>query len=184
MRDFINIINEAATKVEPFTLAPGLDPKNYQITTSLKQIKQWKAMTYVGEGRVQQGQMGEVGYVWISIKDNTIIPISRGDEHHEGGDMVGQMNQNGKWSINRKAYIPVWPYGQNYIYYPDDIPKWIAALQKYLAWGGIDGIMSGSNDLRGVAMTLSQFANSGGDVALKPGQLAPLGQMFFDLFMG
>lgn len=181
MRDFINIINEGA-KIGPFTLAPGLDPNNYQITDSFKQFKSWKCMTYVGEGNVKKGEMGPVGYVWISTVDNSIIPISRGDEHHTGGDMVGQMNQLGKWSINRKQYIPVWGYGHNYIYYEEEIPLWINVLQKFLAWGGPDGIMDGANSLRDISMTLSQFANSGGDIKLKPGQLAPLGQMFFDLY--
>ncbi|RYE99687.1 MAG: hypothetical protein EOO77_35140 [Oxalobacteraceae bacterium] len=183
MRQYIDIINEAAAKVqvEPFVLAPGLDPNNYQLTDSMRDFKSWKAMTYEGDSRIKKGEFGPVGYIWISLKDNTIIPISRGDEHHEGGDVIYDLINSNQLRIGSpKEYVPIFSYGDNYIYYKEDIPKYLNVLAKFLSWGGMDGTLKGANDMRKMSMSNSQFVASKGDITIQPGHLAPLGKSFYD----
>ena len=84
MRDFIKIISEA--QGASFRLMPGLDPNKYVMTDSLRSVNKWWAYTYVGDSSPEgkPDTMGEVGYIMISLRDNTIIPIS----HHRGMDLL------------------------------------------------------------------------------------------------
>jgi hypothetical protein len=178
---FHQIISEAPVAGSTFTLAPGLNPEHYAITDSMGDIEKWKAMTFDGDGTIKKGTMAPVGYVWISLKDNTIIPISKGDEHHEGGDMVYGMIERGKWKFNARHYQPFYGRGTNYIYYREDAPKWVATIQKFLAWGGRNGVMKGANGESGVFLNYRQFVENNGTITLTTGQLNPMGKHFYDL---
>jgi hypothetical protein len=171
----------AEAEAPSFKLAPGLDPQNYEISETFADVDRWKAMTYSGDSTIPRGTLGKVGYVWISLKDNTIIPISRGDEHHEGAVMVHDLIRKKKLSINPSEYMPFWSLGNNYIYYRNTVPKWIAVIQKFLAWGGKNGVMKGSNDERGLLLDYRQFIEYEGTITLTQGKLNPLGQRFYDL---
>jgi hypothetical protein len=157
-----------------FRLHPAFDPKNYVMTDSLRDVRNWRAMTYAGNsiGRdgPKIGEMGPVEYVMISKIDNTIIPISRSDEHHCGRDMLYEIG------VNDDDFIPIFADGNNYIYFEEDIPDMVNVLRKFLSYGGIDGYLKGANSLTGFVMTLSGFVNSDGNVNINPGELASTGK--------
>lgn len=176
----------------PFRLHPGLDPTHYEITNSLKDFERWLVYTHEGftasdpANSIKRGQMAKPGYIMISLVDDTIVPISRGDEHHSGMDVMydqiaKECKRNGH-PINPRNYVPIWGYGHNYIYYKSDIPKMLTALTKFLSYGGRDGPLKGSNDLRGMMMNSSDFVERGGDVVINPGTIAPAGQKIMNDF--
>ena len=199
MRPFINIINEAQSRAR-FRLHPALDPNNYIMTDSLRDPSKWKARTYVGNNSNtgETGGLAEVGYIMISISDDTIIPISRDDEHHTGYDLLwdfaqGSYNSEAKKTnkplpIDPNDYIPIWSYGQNYVYDESNRINLAIVLRKFLSYGGVDGILKGANDLRGRMVHLSDFANTDGKAMLfrktdgARDTLAPVGQRIYDQF--
>lgn len=162
-----------------FRLHPGLDPAKYQITDSLSDIERWRAYTYDGQGKVKAGDMAGVGYVMISLVDNTIVPISRGDEHNSGydslRDSIAKAAKKSGHALNPRDYLPIWANGNNYIYDESEIPDLLIALRKYLSWGGKNGLLRGMNDLRKMAVSLKQFVENEGRFTIAPGQLAPVG---------
>ena len=189
MRKFIDIVTEAQTVVEAksasFVLHPALNPDNYQITDNLRDIDKWRALTYMGNSGGDAGEMHEVGYVMISLTDNTIVPISRNDEHHMGRDLMysfedGSYTKRGKpLPIDADNYIPVWS-GSNYIYNENEAPTLLIAFTKFLSYGGRDGVLTGTQDLRGRMMHLSDFVASGGHTGkIEPGNLAPIGARIY-----
>jgi hypothetical protein len=190
-------ILEMAVSRRSFRLHPGLSPEHYQITENLREFERWRVITHCGtsysedwiksqglEKNLDPGAMMEVGYIMISLKDDTIIPIARGDEHHRGYDVLSdeiaeECRRNGH-SINTKDYIPIWGYGSNYIYHKSEIPDMLIALEKFLSYGGRDGPLQGSNDLRNLVMNSSEFVARKGKIAIKPGTLAPAGKIVHD----
>lgn len=194
MRPFINIITEAQTiKRAPFRLHPALDPNNYVMTNSLRDHSKWQARAYVGNNSNtgETGQMTEVGYIMISLVDDTIIPISRDDEHHMGRDLLYDLSdgtyptyksKSKKLDINPTQYIPIWKYGSNYIYDQSEVKNMLIGLTKFLAYGGPDGVLVGTNDYRGQMMHSSDFIAAGGFTTITQGKLAPVGQRVYDRF--
>ena len=95
-----------------FNLNPKLDPKNYKISDDISNIKDWKARIISGNSMSDDKKVGdweEVGYVWISLVDNTIIPLARSDEHHQGYDCIVE-----NLKINASDYHPVFLGGDCY----------------------------------------------------------------------
>lgn len=184
---------EAALARKSFRLHPGLDPAKYQITDNMRDAPtKWQVYCYQGftatdpSKSIEEGQMSPVGYVMISLVDDTIIPISRGDEHHRGYDVLHhelgkEIKRNGS-SVNPRDYLPVWSYGSNYIYSESDIKPMLIALTKFLSYGGLDGPLQGAQDLRHVVMNSSQFVAAKGNVTLVPDKLAPAGERIFEEF--
>lgn len=174
-----------------FILDPALDPSNYQISNSLRDVEKWKAKCYVGNnGDEHLGEMMEVGYIMISKTDNRIIPIARDDEHNMGRDLLYDL-QDGHYGLKGKArkvnidpdnYVPVWPMGNNYIYEERDIPVFLNVVKKYLSYGGRDGMLKGSNSLSGVQLMLSDFVAQEGNVKIAPDSLAPVGKRIVEAF--
>ena len=101
------------SKIMPkLSLNPKLDPKNYKNCNDIANIKDWKARIISGnsmsDGK-KKGQWEEVGYVWISLVDNTMIPLARSDEHHQGYDCIVE-----DLHINASDYYPVFLGGDFY----------------------------------------------------------------------
>lgn len=197
MRHFINIVE--SVKRAPFILHPELNPENYVMTGSLRDYKNWKAIQYEGYSKKQalagekrnakentryfypiKGEMGEIGYVMISLIDNTIIPISRADEHLKGYVVLRDICKN--ISASPKNYKPVWCGGLNYIYYPDEIPKWLNVISKFLSYGGIDGVMEGIEDMSGLFVKMSDFVKYKGNFTITRGELAIMGKEFIERY--
>lgn len=172
MRNLIDIMESNSA---PFVLDPALNPQDYIMTDSLRDLAKWRARVHSGNSRGDKspdvGEMDEVGYIMISLSSNRIIPMARADEHHQGFDTLRELR-----GVNPRDYQAVWRYGNNYIYYADEVAGWLNVLTKFLAYGGPDGVLKGSNDLRGKAMTSRQFIAARGDFTIAPGSLAPMGQ--------
>lgn len=172
-----------------FVLHPALDPANYQITDSIRDLKKWRAMTYVDNNAGKGiGQMDEVGYIMISLVDNTIVPIARGDEHHEGMDLLYTFMEGDRklgikpMNIDPEQFVPI-SHTSNYIYRREDGPKLAKALRKYLAYGGRDGMVTGTSDMRGKTMHASEFvAAEGHFFEIVHGELAPIGKRIYEMF--
>ena len=95
-----------------FRLNEKLNPKNYKITGDISNISNWKARIISnnsGSDDKKVGDWEEVGYVWISLVDNTIIPIARSDEHHQGYDCIAY-----DLHIGASDYYPVFLGGDFY----------------------------------------------------------------------
>lgn len=67
-----------------------------------------------------------------------------------------------------------------FIYNESEIKEKLNVLAKFLSYGGKNGILHGYYDMRGKAMTLQQFVASKGNMKVKPGKLAPIGQDIID----
>lgn len=194
MRQFMNILEAALLESKGgFVLDPALDPANYVMTESLRGVKNWKAMCYVGNnGDEHLGQLMDVGYIMISKTRNTIIPIARDDEHHMGSDLLYDLSsgqypyrkKSKKLDINPTDYYPIWAYGNNYVYEKRELAQLLVVLTKYLSYGGTDGVLKGSNDLSGVQITLTDFVARNGDVSVTPGTLASLGKRVVEALSG
>lgn len=177
-----------------FTLMRGLDPEKYIMTNSLRDADNWRAYTYAGEsseGRMQ-GDMGEVGYVCISLKDNSIIPIARGDEHHQGMDLLYDLaegvrfNARGKkiktapLDFNPSDYYPIFALGNNYAYEGDQ-SKMVIAVKKFLSYGGKDRTIKGMG-IPSQVMHLSDFVGAKGLAKIEHGKLAVIGEKIVNGF--
>ncbi len=204
MRKFIQIVTEA--KTASFRLHPALDPEKYQITDNLRDVGKWRACTLVANNGGTVGEMQEVGYIMISATDDTIIPISRDDEHNMGRDLLHDLvageygdylgvvsSQYGDYyarkkgakrqpalDINPDNFAPVWPYGNNYVYAKSDVTYMLPFYEKFLSYGGADGIIKGANDLNKVLMRMSDLIALKGDVTVQPGKLGPVGQVIYN----
>lgn len=179
-----------------FRLHPALDPSKYEMPGSLANVKRWKAFCYVGNDCEEKDArtMQDVGYVMISLVDDTIIPIARGDENHRGYYLLhdfasgeyatygrprserGRRPKRGPGlDIRPRDFVPVWSGGTNYVYGPKDAEEMTQALAKWLAYRGRDGIVIGGNDLRGRALSSRDMVMRKGDFTITPGTLAPIG---------
>lgn len=191
--DYVTLL-EAAVSRQQFRLHPALDANKYQLTNNMRDAPtKWKAYCYMGfdatdpKNSIHEGDMSPVGYVMISLKDNTIIPISRGDEHHKGYELLRDLS---KWAYKKKKelinpddYLPIWCHGSNYIYSKSEIPNLLIALKKYLSYGGKDGPLNGTYELKDVLMSLSQFVERDGNTELTKNTLNPMGERFFNGFV-
>lgn len=166
-----------------FRLHPALDPAYYVMGDTLAGVESWKALCYSANSGGEVGAMDAVGYVMISKIDDTIIPMARGDEHHRGYDTLFALSRKRQYkTLKPDDYVPVWPYGNNYIYDETEAPLLLNVVSKFLSYGGDDGILIGCNDLQGTIVTLSSFVASKGSVELAPGTVAPLGDVVLKAF--
>lgn len=169
MRNFINIVESQ----QGFVLDPKLDPDNYQITPSLGGASRWKAKVISANSAsdgVKIGDWEEVGYIMISLTNNWIVPIARSDEHNTGYDVLYDLGLN---DMERK-YLPLFEGGGNYIYHASDMAKYAIACSKWIAWGGKDFILTGTNELTGIAMYASQVAKKK-TFSVEVTEIAPIG---------
>lgn len=167
-----------------FVLHPALNPSDYMITSSFKGHRNWKARTFINNNSSGEvGDMHEVGYIMINLTNNTIIPISRGDEHHQGTDLLYEMaagkidGVDGK-KLNPSEFWPLWPYS-NYIYDEREIESLKIVAKKALLYGNPDTPIMGANNYRGKISMLSDFAK--GEVFItNVGNLNPIGKRIYD----
>lgn len=121
-----------------FRLPNGVPTKWFELTESMKDVENWKAKTILGnslgEDNNPKGYLDKIGYVMISLVDNTIIPISRGDEHQRGFEVLDYFYAS-KYKINPDDYFPVWCFGNNYPYDKEQVSKLKIALSKAEYYG-------------------------------------------------
>lgn len=134
----IKLINEQKD-FTTFQLPKNIPSNFFKITNSLKDIKNWKARILEnnsGGEELKVGDYDEVGYVMISLKDNTIIPIARSDEHHHGYDIMYEIYES-KYKIHPSNFYSVYclPNSANYPYSKEEADKLKDALIKCDEYG-------------------------------------------------
>lgn len=121
-----------------FRLPNGVPTKWFELTDSMKDAENWKAKTIlgnsIGSDDNPKGYLNKIGYVMISLVDNTIIPISRADEHQRGFELLDDFYAS-KYNINSDDYFPVWCFGNNYPYNKDELQKLKITLSKAEYYG-------------------------------------------------
>lgn len=167
-------------KPATFKLHPALKEGDYAITNSLAEAHHWRARCLFANSGGDIGAMEEVGYVMISLTDDTIIPIARGDEHHKGYDALCDIAEASKTHLDPDKFVPVWCHGNNYVNELSEVPDLLTAIGKYLAYGGRDDVLVGAYMMRDQLVTLSSFVAEKGMIQVAPGRLAPLGKKVFD----
>lgn len=164
-------LDEITTK---FRLHPKLNPDNYKISKTLRDVEKWQAVILDASSSIDKdvGDWDSVGYVFISLKDDTLIPIARGDEHHKGTGVIHDLG------INEYDYYPIF-YGGDYI---DEhtVEKLLIAAKKWRKWGGANLILEQGYSIKTNALTMDQFIKAGGVVNITEGKIAPLGQEIID----
>lgn len=123
-------------------LHPGLPKEDYQVTSSLKEVGEWKARILVGnsmpEGQ-EVGEWDEVGYVMVALSgEPRVVPIARCDEHERGYDLL--FTRAKKWGLKAREFFPIFHGGSTgiYVYDRKEVPRALEATRRWLAAGGPD----------------------------------------------
>lgn len=130
-------INEE--KIDALFQIPEVIKDNFKITNSLKDASKWKAKIIEnnsnGDESIGIGDWNNIGYVMISLKDNTIIPIARADEHKQGYELLYELQE--KYGINASDYYSVWclKNSANYPYNKEEGDLLKKALIKCKSYG-------------------------------------------------
>lgn len=156
--------------------------KYLDIDGNLANADKWKAKIVLGNSMPRgkkKGDWDDVGYIWISLDSNTIVPIARSDEHHYGGDLMEHyMN---KRLIPREEYYPIWAVeGNNYVH-ENDVPRALKAFRKFRIYGGKNVTIQNWRKGDSVRATADTFIKQGGDLKIQKGQIAEDGQRVLDL---
>lgn len=126
-------------KRETLFQIPDVIKDNFKITNSLKDANKWEAKIIEnnsnGDETIGVGDWDNIGYVMISLKDNTIIPIARADEHKLGYEVLYELAE--KYGINPSDYYSVWclKKGENYPYNKEEGDLLKKALIKCKSYG-------------------------------------------------
>ena len=132
------IIRETTT----FKIPPKLKPFT-QISGDLKNFKNWHSKIFIGNSVSRKELKYDdtlIGYIAISLKSNILVPIARGDEHHNGNDLIDYLIDNKKL-IPEDDYFTVYPMHPLFTFYdgPEqfnrEIAEKVALIQKCVDYG-------------------------------------------------
>lgn len=160
---------------------PSFVSENLQKTESLSDIANWKVKVIIGNsiGRdgAQVGEMDSVGYTHIGLNTGTIVPVARGDEHHQGYDLIHYLMEKGL--IPQDSYHPIF-FNGDYVSGYDGV-----ALQAMKTWrklGGANIIIKNSSNNSGspFQLTMDDYIKADGKIEITKGTLLPLGQEFIN----
>jgi hypothetical protein len=127
-------VNDVISKSK-FTIPEKLKKYYPKVTDSLKDIKYWKGITIIGNSGGKKGSLDEIGYIGIGLKTNTLIPITRGDEHQNGHDLIEELLY--KKLIPEDEYLTFFTTSDNYTLINDlQDDKYKIVFEKYLSYGG------------------------------------------------
>lgn len=160
-----------------FCLPDGLPADAYVMPGTLANASEWKAKVWDGNAGDGDIAMDDIGYVMVSLKDNTIIPIARADEHHHGYATLREHKQ--EWGINLRDYIPIPAQGSPvYIYSSTEIPLYLEALRRFRSYGGRNVAINSQpqNGLDEQVILADDFLKAKGMIPLTPGELWPYGE--------
>jgi hypothetical protein len=135
-----------------------IDPSLFKIEGDFSNADNWKAKILTGnnlgsKSALKKGDFDNVGYVMISLKDNTFIPIARSDEHNTGYDALW-----GYYKLSTKNYSPVFSIGNNY-FFPSQFKQMQIVLKKFINFGGNPNLKIRSMDGKAVELTIGEFVN-------------------------
>lgn len=181
----------------PFKLPDGCPTDWFQLTNSFKDIEQWKAIVHEANSRsdesIKVGDLEEVGYVMISLTDNTIVPIARSDEHHQGYDVFTEYYAS-EFHLSPSKFQEVFclPNTTNYPYSKEEAEKLKKALIKcgeygmnlktsYVYMGYIDDNFKGKSYDEAL-ITAEEFINGNYGLASFGTQLTNVGERLLKAF--
>ena len=128
-------IYESVSQVSSFKLPNGVPQSLFKLTNSMADVQKWKAKVVENNQRgVPKGSFDSVGYIMVSLIDNTIIPIARSDEHRMGFEVMDYFYSK-KYGISPSNYYPIFATGNNYPYNKEDAQAMYAALVKCKSYG-------------------------------------------------
>lgn len=167
-----------SVKTRRFRLPAGANPDDFQIVGDLSQVSQWKARVFAGNsGDVPVGSFDGVGYVMISLRDATILPIALSDEHRNGFDVLCDYHAS-RIATKPEHYFAIPARGAIYRY--DDgaasTKRLLKAAAKWRSYGGENLVVIGSYDAKGLIGTIDDFLAADGILSVPAGELPPLGQ--------
>lgn len=103
-----------------FKLPDAVPTSLFKLTNSMADVQKWKAKVLENNQQgVPKGEFDSVGYIMVSLVDNTIIPIARSDEHRKGFEVMDCVYSE-KYGINPSNYYPIFAIGNNYPYDKED----------------------------------------------------------------
>ena len=176
-------------------IIPESIKENFKIEGDLSNIKNWKAKILAANSTTEgmkKGDFEDVGYVAISLKDNTIIPIARSDEHQTGYELL-QDYYKSKKKIDVSDYVTVFCLvgSTNYIYDDNsgysDLKEKYEALKKAYSYGLKNSnvkFSGGKFDRK--EMSIKDFLEGNGDynkaieVKKEKGEISELGADLID----
>ena len=163
---------------------PTAIESNFQITDSLKDVKNWKAKLVLlnskhGDSQLEVGDFDEVGYVAVGLKTGTIVPIARQDEHQTGYELIHYYKE--KKMIPNDTYITIFTIGNNYTYGDEkENQLQIQALKTLLDNGLNPNLMIYKYNKTGVS-TIGDYVADGGFKPNEPKRLNKIGAKVIDM---
>lgn len=155
--------------------------KYLQIDGNLANADKWKAKIVLGNSMPhgkKKGDWDNLGYIWISLNSNVIVPVAQSDEHNLGADLIDIYVT--KKLIPDEDYYPIFHNGNNYVQ-KKDVPKAILAFRKFRIYGGKNVTIQNWNKKDSIRVTADTFIKQGGDLGIKKGQIAEDGQNVINL---
>lgn len=122
---------------ESFSLPNNVPANFFKITDDLNDVENWRVKILQNNSphhNMEIGSFDSVGYIMVSLVDNTIIPIARGDEHKQGYMVMYDFYLE-KYDIKPSRYYPIFCLGNNYPYNQDDALALKKALVKLKSYG-------------------------------------------------
>lgn len=121
---------------ESFSLPKTVPVKFFKITNNLNDVEKWRVKILQNNSSENKrlGSFDSVGYIMVSLVDNTIIPIARSDEHQRGYEILETIYMD-EYDIIPNNYYPIFCLGNNYPYYQDEALKMKVALEKLKSYG-------------------------------------------------
>ena len=155
--------------------------KNYQITNSLADIRNWKAKIYLNnsvpsDSKLGKGDMDEVRYIAVGLNTGVIFPIAIQDEHQSGYELIGHLKR--KSMIPNDTYITVAGFGTTYVS-ESDSKEMIKALKLLLSYGLNPDLTIKDWDRRGEC-SVEEYVNDKGFKPTQEGQLTKRGRRIID----
>lgn len=121
---------------ESFSLPKTVPSKFFKITDNLNDVENWRVKILQNNSSENKrlGSFDSVGYIMVSLVDNTIIPIARSDEHQRGYEILETIYLD-EYDIIPDNYYPIFCLGNNYPYNQDEALKMKIALEKLKSYG-------------------------------------------------
>ena len=162
-------------------LPPALSDADYETPglPGLSKVMDWKARILFGKPKdIREKNKADVGYVMVNVKDDTVIPIARPDEHRRGYATLRDMAK--KWKIDPRDYRPVFRHGPYYLDDVSEIPDALIVVRKWRDAGGPNLVVehrprTGDN---GQVLTMDDFLRAGGLIEVESRSLLPIGERF------
>ena len=130
------VLREAnVAKTGGFAIPPKI-AKNYLAPGNLANVASWQARVMLANSGGKRGEWDGVGYVLVSLDDNTIVPVARSDEHQTGYELLGWLKR--QKVVGHADFRPIFAIGNNYAQFSDaeEMENMKVAIGKFKTYGG------------------------------------------------